>query len=96
MDIFKKTPEASLDYSFDWSSWLDTDTSETVTTSVWTVPSELSQPYAATNTGTRTTVWLASGIKGRTYTIKNTITTTNSASTNRSDSRIFKIKVGDR
>lgn len=66
-----KDPNAVLDYSIDWSDWLDTDT---ISTSTWTVPTGLTKGTDTTST-TVTTVWLSGGTAGTTYEILNRITT---------------------
>ena len=66
-----KDPDDLLDYQIDWSRRLNTDT---ITASSWIVPADLT----ATNESHRartTTVWLAGGILGTTYTIVNRVTT---------------------
>ena len=67
-----KDPQATLDYRFDWSLWLVTDTIVSVT---WTVPSGITQT-AATNTTTTATIWLSGGSVGTKYTVACRITTT--------------------
>lgn len=95
-EIFTKTPEALLDFSFDWSQWLDTASTEVISTSSWTVPSGITQYGGATKTNTTTTVWLQGGSTGKSYVVKNIITTSDANSSSRTDSRTFKIKVGDK
>ncbi len=67
-----KDPQATLDYRFDWSLWLVTDTIVSVT---WTVPSGITQT-AATNTTTTATIWLSGGSAGTKYTVACRVTTT--------------------
>lgn len=81
---FQKDPVATLDYSVDWSQWLGADT---LATSTWTVPTGLTQ-VTASNTTTKTTVWLSGGTLGTVYTIKNLITTTGG----RTDERSFDVE----
>ena len=66
-----KDPDAILDYGFDWSLWLDTDT---ISTSTWIIPAGLTRD-SQTNTTTTTTVWISSGVDGTEYPITNLITT---------------------
>lgn len=66
-----KDPNSVLDYSIDWSDWLDTDT---IATSTWTIPAGLTMGNE-TNSTTTVTVWLSGGTAGTTYTILNRITT---------------------
>lgn len=80
-----KDPQATLDYRFDWSLWLVTDTISTV---IWTVPSGITQT-AATNTTTTATIWLAGGVVGTKYTVACRITT----ATGRIDERSLIVSV---
>ena len=66
-----KTPSEVLDYGFDWSRELETDT---ISSSVWNVDSGLnvvSQGHDATTTS----VFIGGGTAGATYAVTNTITT---------------------
>lgn len=81
-----KDPSAKLDYTIDWAQWLRTDT---LATSAWT-----SSPAGLTlsNEGRSqadTVVWIDGGVNGTTYTITNTITTTNG----RRDERSFQLTI---
>lgn len=69
-------PDDKVPYTLDWSRFLDGDT---ITTSVWTVPSGPTQPVASSNTNTTTTVWLTGGTANTFYVLKNKITTTTDA-----------------
>ena len=88
MKLFKKDPSAILDYSIDWSLWLDGDT---IQSSSWTVPQGLTKA-SETNDPTTATVWLSGGTVDQTYTVTNRITTANG----RTDERSILIKVEDR
>ena len=88
MKLFKKDPSAILDYSIDWSLWLDGDT---IQSSSWTVPQGLTKA-SETNNSTTATVWLSGGTVDQTYTVTNRITTANG----RTDERSILIKVEDR
>ena len=68
---FEKDPDAILDYTVDWSRWLETDT---ILASQWTVPTGLTEG-SATHTPTSATVWLSGGTAGQAYTVTNRITT---------------------
>ncbi len=85
---FTKDPNAVLDYSVDWSRWLDGDT---IATSVWTVPSGLTK-VSDTSTTTKTTAWLSGGTADQSYTVTNRITTTGG----RTEDRSFIVKVEER
>lgn len=85
-----KDPSAVLDYTVDWSQWLDTG--DTITTSTWVIaPTGLTQQSAA-STPTAATVWLSGGTLGITYTVTNRITTAQG----RDDARTLLIQVLDR
>lgn len=66
-----KAPAENLDYGFDWSAWLGTDT---LATSTYTVPTGLTAGTAA-NTSTGTTQYMSGGALGQDYIVKNAITT---------------------
>jgi hypothetical protein len=88
MERYTKDDDAVLDYGFDWSEWLGTDT---IVSSVWTVPTGISQE-AESETTTTTTVWLSGGTIGNTYTITNRIVTT----AGRTDERSLRVYVAER
>lgn len=68
---FVKDPQAKLDYSVDWTQWLNGDT---ISSSSWDVPADLS--LISQNYTTRVaTVWIASGTVGQSYQVKNQIQT---------------------
>lgn len=80
--FIEKDPESVLDYSFDWSDWLDDG--DTIVTSLWAVQTIAGDTSALTidsntfvNTGVTTAV-MSLGTAGNNYTLTNTITTTNS------------------
>lgn len=83
-----KDPDAVLDYSVDWTDWLDGDT---ISTSAWTVPSGITQTSASTTT-LITTIWLSGGSGGRTYEIKNRIVT----AAGRTEERTIRLPVRTR
>lgn len=66
-----KDPDALVDYGIDWIRWLDGDT---ILTSVWLLPSGITEDHA-TNTLSATTIWLTSGTIGISYKLTNRITT---------------------
>lgn len=80
-----KDASAVLDYTFDWSAWLGTDT---ILTATWTVPAGLTKT-ADTKTGTTTTAWLGGGKPGATYLVRCLITTTDG----KSETRTMEIRV---
>lgn len=66
-----KDPSANLDYAIDWSEWLvGTDT---IATSVWSVPIALTTSFPSHGTAT-TIIWLSGGTAGEVYDVHNTIT----------------------
>jgi hypothetical protein len=87
--VFFKDPSAVLDYTLDWSSWLD-DT-DTISAAAWTVPAGLTN-VLETNTTTTTTVWLGSGVLDTTYAVYCRITTLGG----RTDDRTITITVVDK
>ncbi len=84
-----KDPAAELDYSIDWTAWLDGDT---IATSEWTVPGGLAKESDQETTQV-TTVWLSGGgPPGRHYLVKNRITT----AAGRTDERTIEIVMAER
>ena len=71
MKSFAKDPDATLDYTIDWSLYLGTDT---IVTAVWTVPLGLTK-VAESKTTTATTVWLSGGTAAAEYQVACRITT---------------------
>lgn len=88
---FCKTPGEVLDYTVDWSSWLQSG--ENISTSDWTVASGLTED-SSTNTTTGATIWLSSGTNGTSYLVINKIVT--DAATPRTAERAFLIHVNIR
>ena len=87
-------PQASLDYSVDWSRWLD-EISDTILTSTWTVPTGLVQasPAPSVNVaGKITTIWIAGGTSGALYIVTNHVATAGG----RTDDRSFALRVAAR
>jgi hypothetical protein len=68
---FVKDPDAVLDYQWDWTDWLESDTISTV---VITVPTGLTSSgnYKTTK---KVTVWLSGGEVGHNYLVSCRITT---------------------
>ena len=88
MSVFVKDPAAKLDYEFDWSDWLDSGASETISSHDVTVESGLTHVSDSESAGV-VTVWLSGGAAGTSYTVECEITT----SANRIDERTIIIKV---
>ena len=91
MTIFYKDPDAVLDYSFDWSNWLDDSGPETISSRTVTVETGLTKDSDSESNGV-VTVWLSGGISGKTYTVACEIVT----SAGRTDERTMLIKVRQR
>lgn len=85
---YLKDPISVLDYTVDWSDWLDGDT---IATSIWTVPTGITQA-SETETTTAATIWLSGGTDGSDYTVTNRITTVGG----RTDERSIVIVVRNR
>lgn len=86
--VFTKDPDAVLDYSFDWSAWL---VSDTISTSTWTAGTGITIDSNSSTT-TVTTVWLSGGTASVAYTVTNRIVTAAS----RTDDRSLTINVEQR
>lgn len=86
---FIHDPDATLDYSIDWSRWLAEG--ETVTASAWEVPSDLENENDDNAAGIAT-VWVSGGTAGTEYRLTNHITT----SAGRTDDRSIALVVQDR
>ena len=89
MALYKKDPDAVLDFAFDWSSWLAE--SETINTYTVTVESGLTKDSDSQADG-KVTVWLSGGTAGNWYTVACRIVT----SAGRTDERTMRIRVEDR
>lgn len=68
-----KDPDEKLDYIIDWSNRLPE--SDAIAQSAWDVPSGLTKHQDDFGPAA-TTVWLSGGTDGETYTITNTVTST--------------------
>lgn len=86
---YDKDPEAKLDYSIDWSDWLETG--DEISTSTWTVPSGITKDSDSKSTQI-TTIWLSGGTDGEDYDLTNHIVTTDG----REDDRTITIRVKER
>lgn len=67
-----KDPDAVLDYSINWSSWLVAG--DTIVTSTWAADDGITID-SDSNTTTATTVWLSGGGAGESYDVTNHIVT---------------------
>lgn len=86
---YRKDPAAVLDWAWDWSEWLAA--SETITTSVVTVPEGITLD-SKVDAPTRVTAWLSGGTARTTYLVACKITTDQG----RTDERTYSIEVTDR
>ena len=66
-----KDPDAVADYGLDWSLRLVTDT---ILTSTWIVPDGITE-NSSSHTSIATTIWLAGGTVGQTYSLTNRVVT---------------------
>jgi hypothetical protein len=87
LTTYPKDPNATLDYSFDWSDWLDSG--ESLTSSVFTRSATALKETNTDLTTSVATIWLTNGAAGTTYTLANKIGT----SAGRIDERTVNIKV---
>jgi len=85
---FVKDSAATLEYVFDWTAWLGTDT---IATALVTTPAGLTEA-SESNTTTKVTVWLSGGTVGQSYTVVCRITTV----AGRIDERSLLIRVRDK
>lgn len=83
---FEKSPASVLDYSFDWSEWLEAG--QTIATSSWSYDPGLTIE-SDTNTTTKATAFISGGTEGNSYFVSNTVVTNDGLTVKRS----FIIKV---
>lgn len=88
MTTFIHDPDAVLDYIWDWTAWLDSDTISTATTTADTGITVDS----TTNTTTTATVTLSGGTAGENYDVTVHITT----AAGLEDDRTIRIQVRER
>jgi hypothetical protein len=86
---FRHDPEAVLDYSTSWSSWLDDG--ETISSYTVTVPAGLTLASDSEDAGV-VTAWISGGTAGENYRVEYKITT----SAGRTDERSITISVRER
>ncbi len=87
--LFLKDPDAILDYTLDWSSWLSAG--DSLDTATFTAPAGITK-VSESNTGTTATVILSGGTEGSTYEVLCRIVTDNGLQQDQS----IKIKVTNR
>ncbi|AZM51779.1 hypothetical protein DMA15_03605 [Streptomyces sp. WAC 01529] len=86
---WEKDPDATLDWVWDWSDWLEPG--ETITTSTMTVSAGLTLNSDA-HSATSATAWVSGGTPGTPYQVTNRIIT----SAGRIDDRSITIRVKNR
>ena len=90
MKGFVKDPDATLDYGFDWTLWLDGDN---ITTSTWIVESGVSIEAGSEQFNSKiTSVYLSGGSVDSNYKVTNRITT----DSGRTDDRSFMLRIRQR
>ena len=93
MFFAEKDPDSVLDYSIDWSAWLDTDA---ISVSTWSVSpaggSTALDVDSDSATTTVATVWLSGGDVGQDYIVTNHITT----AAGREDDRSIMFTIGNK
>ena len=85
---FTKDPDAVLNYSIDWETWLSSDT---ISTSSWTVDTGITKD-SDSNTTTATSVVVSAGTAGTTYELTNSVVT----AAGYEDDRTIRINVQER
>jgi len=88
MKFFVKDPASTLDYNMDWTLWLDGDD---ITISTWVIDSPLVS-MSESETTKITTIFVAGGVDGETYTLTNNINTISG----RVDERSIILRVANR
>lgn len=86
--VYDKDPNAVLDYTMDWKTWLGDDQIQSATV---VLPTGLSTGGVAAS-ATTITQWLTGGVAGTSYSVYFQITTING----RTDKRTIKINAVDR
>lgn len=86
--VFRKDPDAVLDYKIDWTDWLSGDT---ISASSWAAEAGITID-SDTNDTTSATVWLSGGTAGQVYEVTNHITT----ASGRADDRTLTFQVDER
>lgn len=86
---FVHDPDAVLDYSIEWRSWLPTG--DSISSASWTVPSPLVL-VAESLSGSRATVWVSGGVVGGDHRITCHVVTAEG----REDDRSIRLVVAER
>lgn len=89
-----KDPDAVLDYTMDWTLWLN-DVADTIASFVLTLPTGITSPASSIDgTLKKVIMWLAGGTAGQKYTVECEITTNSTPP--RKDARSIVLKIKDR
>jgi len=81
--LFTKDPHAIMDYSVDWSDWLNS--TDTINSSTWITASGITASSSSVDSSNKiTTVRLQGGTANGQYRVTNRITTTAGLQTDRS------------
>jgi hypothetical protein len=89
MESFTKDPDATLDYAYNWASWLAEG--ETISSASVIVQAGITLD-SESNTTTTTTAWLSGGSLNETYQVTFRVTT----SAGRTDDRSIRVLILDR
>ena len=89
-NVFNKDPNATLDYGFDWSQWLDVG--EIITSYTITTACGLTSASSISTVSGSVITWLTGGTTGERYSVACLIVT----SASRIDERTMKIDVKKR
>jgi hypothetical protein len=76
---YSKSPDATLDYTVDWSLWLEPTSGDTIASVDWEIENGIHQPtgdqYEPFNDTTTATVFLTGGDAGKKYLVTCHMTT---------------------
>lgn len=90
MAVFKKDPNAVLDYTFDWSAWL-LPMADAISSVVWVTSTGLTK-VSSSNTSSTATAFVSGGVVGNTESLTCRITSAGG----RTDDRTISLKIVDR
>lgn len=90
MAVYKKDPNATLDYTFDWTAYL-TPIADTIASVTWVLTSGITK-VSQSNTTMTATAFISGGVVGSTETLTCRILTAGG----RTDDRSISLKIVDR
>lgn len=90
MAVYKKDPNAVLDYTFDWTAYL-TPTGDAISSVTWVLTSGITKA-SQSNSTTTATAFVSGGVAGNVETLTCRIVTTGG----RTDDRSIYLKIIDR